>query len=77
MPADDFTDPAVTAISSHLDSMIVLAAHSGLQGAMVCNLGGTSALGGLTPDLLWRRHTQITSYFSAATRSKKDPRYEH
>jgi F-type H+-transporting ATPase subunit beta len=23
VPADDFTDPAVTAISSHLDSMIV------------------------------------------------------
>jgi len=26
---------------------IVLAAHSGIQGAMACNLGGTSALGGL------------------------------
>jgi F-type H+-transporting ATPase subunit beta len=32
VPADDFTDPAVTAISSHLDSMIVLSRSSAAEG---------------------------------------------
>ena len=32
VPADDFTDPAVTAISSHLDSMIVLVQIDGRRG---------------------------------------------
>jgi len=32
VPADDFTDPAVTAISSHLDSMIVLARSMAAEG---------------------------------------------
>jgi len=32
VPADDFTDPAVTAISSHLDSMIVLSRSTAAEG---------------------------------------------
>ena len=32
MPADDFTDPAVTAISSHLDSNIVLSRAMAAEG---------------------------------------------
>ena len=32
VPADDFTDPAVTAISSHLDSVIVLARAMAAEG---------------------------------------------
>jgi F-type H+/Na+-transporting ATPase subunit beta len=32
VPADDFTDPAVTAISSHLDSMIVLSRAMAAEG---------------------------------------------
>jgi F-type H+/Na+-transporting ATPase subunit beta len=32
VPADDFTDPAVTAISSHLDSMIVLSRSMAAEG---------------------------------------------
>ncbi len=32
VPADDFTDPAVTAISSHLDSMIVLSRQMAAEG---------------------------------------------
>jgi F-type H+-transporting ATPase subunit beta len=32
VPADDFTDPAVTAISSHLDSMIVLSRTMAAEG---------------------------------------------
>jgi len=32
VPADDFTDPAVTAIASHLDSMIVLARSMAAEG---------------------------------------------
>jgi len=32
VPADDFTDPAVTAISSHLDSLIVLSRSMAAEG---------------------------------------------
>ena len=32
MPADDFTDPAVTAIASHIDSMVVLSRAMAAEG---------------------------------------------
>lgn len=36
VPADDFTDPAVTAISSHLDSVIVLSRPMAAEGMYPC-----------------------------------------
>jgi F-type H+/Na+-transporting ATPase subunit beta len=46
VPADDFTDPAVTAISSHLDSMIVLSRAMAAEGMYpaVDPLGSSSIL---------------------------------
>jgi F-type H+-transporting ATPase subunit beta len=46
VPADDFTDPAVTAIASHLDSMIVLSRNMAAEGMYpaVDPLGSSSIL---------------------------------
>jgi F-type H+-transporting ATPase subunit beta len=46
VPADDFTDPAVTAISSHMDSLIVLSRSLAAEGfyPAVDPLGSTSLL---------------------------------
>ncbi|ORE96168.1 F0F1 ATP synthase subunit beta [Stappia sp. 22II-S9-Z10] len=59
VPADDFTDPAVTAISSHLDSMIVLSRAMAAEGMYpaVDPLGSSSVL--LDPTVVGREHYEV------------------
>jgi F-type H+/Na+-transporting ATPase subunit beta len=59
VPADDFTDPAVTAISSHLDSMIVLSRSMAAEGMYpaVDLLGSSSIL--LDPTAVGDEHYRI------------------
>lgn len=59
VPADDFTDPAVTAISTHLDSMIVLSRTMAAEGMYpaVDPLRSSSIL--LDPAVVGERHYQI------------------
>ena len=59
VPADDFTDPAVTAISSHLDSMIVLARSMAAEGMYpaVDPLRSASIL--LDPTVVGQEHYAI------------------
>ena len=59
VPADDFTDPAVTAISSHLDSMIVLSRAMAAEGMYpaIDPLRSSSIL--LDPVVVGERHYRI------------------
>jgi len=59
VPADDFTDPAVTAISSHLDSVIVLSRTMAAEGRYpaVDPLSSTSIL--LDPLVVGEEHWSI------------------
>ena len=59
VPADDFTDPAVTAISSHLDSMIVLSRSMAAEGMYpaVDPLSSSSIL--LDPTVVGDEHYRI------------------
>jgi F-type H+-transporting ATPase subunit beta len=59
VPADDFTDPAVTAISSHLDSMIVLSRSMAAEGMYpaVDPLNSSSIL--LDPTVVGDEHFRI------------------
>ena len=59
VPADDFTDPAVTAISSHLDSMIVLSRAMAAEGMYpaVDPLSSSSIL--LDPTVVGEEHYRI------------------
>jgi F-type H+/Na+-transporting ATPase subunit beta len=59
VPADDFTDPAVTAISSHLDSMIVLSRPMAAEGMYpaVDPLNSSSIL--LDPTVVGEDHYRI------------------
>jgi F-type H+/Na+-transporting ATPase subunit beta len=59
VPADDFTDPAVTAISSHLDSMIVLSRSMAAEGMYpaVDPLSSSSIL--LDPTIVGEDHYRI------------------
>lgn len=59
VPADDFTDPAVTAIASHLDSMIVLARSMAAEGMYpaVDPLRSSSIL--LDPIVVGQEHYSI------------------
>lgn len=59
VPADDFTDPAVTAISSHLDSMIVLSRAMAAEGMYpaVDPLASSSIL--LDPAVVGDQHYRV------------------
>ena len=59
VPADDFTDPAVAEIFSHLDSSIVLSRDMAAEGMYpaIDPLGSTSTL--LDPRLLGERHYRV------------------
>ncbi len=59
VPADDFTDPAVTAISSHLDSMIVLSRSMAAEGMYpaVDTLSSSSIL--LDPSVVGEEHYHL------------------
>jgi F-type H+-transporting ATPase subunit beta len=59
VPADDFTDPAVTAISSHLDSMIVLSRTMAAEGMYpaVDTLASSSIL--LDPTVVGEEHYRV------------------
>jgi F-type H+-transporting ATPase subunit beta len=59
VPADDFTDPAVTAISSHLDSIIILSRAMAAEGMYpaVDPLSSSSIL--LDPTVVGEEHYRI------------------
>ena len=59
VPADDFTDPAVTTIASHCDSRVMLSRRLAAEGfyPAVDPLASTSVL--LDPDLVGRRHDEL------------------
>ncbi len=59
VPADDFTDPAVTAISSHMDSIIMLSRKLAAEGfyPAVDPLGSSSAL--LDPLIVGAEHCRV------------------
>ena len=59
VPADDFTDPAVTAISTHLDSMIVLSRAMAAEGMYpaVDPLNSSSIL--LDPTVVGEEHYRV------------------
>ena len=59
VPADDFTDPAVTAISSHMDSMVLLSRELAAQAfyPAIDPLGSTSVL--LDPLVVGAAHYRV------------------
>ncbi len=72
VPADDFTDPAVTAISSHLDSMIVLARSMAAEGMYpaVDLLRSSSIL--LDPTVVGQEHYAIAEQVREAIAHYKE-----
>ncbi len=72
VPADDFTDPAVTAISSHLDSMIVLSRSMAAEGMYpaVDPLNSSSIL--LDPIVVGEDHYRIAEDVRRAIAHYKD-----
>ncbi len=72
VPADDFTDPAVTAISSHLDSMIVLSRSMAAEGMYpaVDPLNSSSIL--LDPTIVGEEHYRIAEEVREAIAHYKD-----
>jgi len=61
VPADDFTDPAVTALASHVDSMVVLSREMAAQGMYpaIDPIASSSVM--LDADLLGERHVRIAT----------------
>ena len=59
VPADDFTDPAVTAISSHVDSMVVLSRQLAAEGMYpaIDPISTTSVL--LDPLIVGAEHAEV------------------
>jgi len=59
VPADDFTDPAVTAISSHLDSVVVLSRAMAAEGMYpaIDPLGSSSVM--LDPMIVGEEHYRL------------------
>lgn len=72
VPADDFTDPAVTAISSHMDSIIMLSRKLAAEGfyPAVDPLGSSSAL--VDPQIVGEAHYQIAERAREALARFKD-----
>ena len=72
VPADDFTDPAVTAISSHLDSMIVLSRSMAAEGMYpaVDPLSSSSIL--LDPTIVGEEHYRIAEQVREAIAHYKE-----
>ncbi len=72
VPADDFTDPAVTAISGHMDSMIVLSRDLAAAGfyPAIDPLASTSAL--LDPILVGEEHYRVAERAREALARFKD-----
>ena len=72
VPADDFTDPAVTAISSHMDSTIVLSRALAAEGfyPAVDPLASTSLL--LDPAVVGDKHYEIAERVRSTLARFKD-----
>jgi F-type H+-transporting ATPase subunit beta len=72
VPADDFTDPAVTAISSHMDSIIMLSRQLAAEGfyPAVDPLGSSSAL--LDPLVVGEQHYRVAERAREALARLKD-----
>ena len=69
VPADDFTDPAVTAISSHLDSIIVLSRAPGGRGLV--SRGRSAGLHRPRCSIRWWSARSITASPSARARRSR------
>ncbi|WP_442755403.1 F0F1 ATP synthase subunit beta [Methylocystis sp. JAN1] len=61
VPADDFTDPAVTAIASHVDSMVVLSRQMAAEGMYpaIDPIQSSSVL--LDPLVVGEKHAQVAT----------------
>jgi len=61
VPADDFTDPAVTALAAHIDSMVVLSREMAAQGMYpaVDPIASSSVM--LDAGVLGERHVRIAT----------------
>jgi F-type H+-transporting ATPase subunit beta len=72
VPADDFTDPAVTAISTHLDSMIVLSRAMAAEGMYpaVDALSSSSIL--LDPNVVGEEHYRLAEQVRETIAHYKD-----
>jgi F-type H+/Na+-transporting ATPase subunit beta len=72
VPADDFTDPAVTAISSHMDSIIMLSRKLAAEGfyPAVDPLGSSSAL--IDPLIVGEAHYRVAERAREALARFKD-----
>jgi F-type H+-transporting ATPase subunit beta len=72
VPADDFTDPAVTAISSHMDSMIMLSRDLAAQAfyPAIDPLASSSVL--LDPLVVGEKHYAIAEHVREALAKLKD-----
>jgi F-type H+-transporting ATPase subunit beta len=72
VPADDFTDPAVTTISSHMDSIIVLSRDLAAQGfyPAIDPLASSSVL--LDPLIVGKEHYQLAERAREALARFKD-----
>ncbi|WP_298425870.1 F0F1 ATP synthase subunit beta [Rhodoblastus sp.] len=72
VPADDFTDPAVTAISSHMDSIIMLSRQLAAEGfyPAVDPLGSSSAL--VDPVIVGEAHYRVAERAREALARFKD-----
>ena len=72
VPADDFTDPAVTAISSHMDSMIVLSRDLAAEAfyPAIDPLASTSVL--LDPLVVGEKHYKLAERAREALAKLKD-----
>jgi len=72
VPADDFTDPAVTTISSHMDSIVMLSRDAAAQGfyPAIDALASSSVL--LDPLLVGERHYRLAERVREALARFKD-----
>jgi len=61
VPADDFTDPAVTTIAAHVDSMVVLSRSMAAEGMYpaIDPIQSTSVL--LDPEILGEEHVRVAT----------------
>ncbi|MGP3698960.1 F0F1 ATP synthase subunit beta [Rhodobacter sp. NSM] len=66
VPADDFTDPAVTAISAHVDSTVVLSRHLAAEGIYpaIDPIATTSVL--LDPAVVGEEHARVAGRLKEA-----------
>jgi F-type H+-transporting ATPase subunit beta len=72
VPADDFTDPAIVATFSHLDSIVVLAREEAAKGNYPALDILVSTSSALDPDIVGSRHYRVASQVKNYLQKYKD-----